>query len=58
MVPQSQSRHGVGEYIYYGVPLPQQDEIRLVEHELSLRYQAGDKAAELKPAWPEVRRHI
>jgi hypothetical protein len=56
MVPQSQSRNGVGEYIYHGVPLPQQDEIRLVEAELSRRYQAGDKAAELKPAWPEERR--
>ena len=58
MVAQSQSRHGVAEYTYYGVPLPQQDEIRLVEAELSHRYQAGDKAAELKPAWPEERRHI
>jgi hypothetical protein len=58
MVPQSQSRHGVAEYTYRGVPLPQQDEIRAVEAELSRRYQAGDKAAELKPAWPEERRHI
>jgi hypothetical protein len=58
MVPQSQSRHGVAEYTYRGMPLPQQDEIRVVEAELSRRYQAGDKAAELKPAWPEVRRHI
>jgi hypothetical protein len=58
MVPQRQDRHGVAEYTYHGVPLPQQDEIRLVEAELSRRYQAGDKAAELKPAWPEERRHI
>jgi hypothetical protein len=58
MVPQSQDRHGVAEYTYRGMPLPQQDEIRLVEAELSRRYQAGDKAAELKPAWPEERRHI
>ena len=58
MVPQSQSRHGVAEYTYRGMPLPQQDELRLVENELSRRYQAGDKAAELKPAWPEERRHI
>ncbi len=58
MVPQRQDRHGVAEYTYRGVPLPQQDEIRLVEAELSRRYQAGDKAAELKPAWPEERRHI
>ncbi len=50
MVPQS--------HTYRGMPLPQQDEIRLVEAELSRRYQAGDKAAELKPAWPEERRHI
>jgi hypothetical protein len=58
MVPQRQNRNGVAEYTYRGVPLPQQDEIRLVEAELSRRYQAGDKAAELKPAWPEERRHI
>jgi len=58
MVPQRQDRHGVAEYTYRGVPLPQQDEIRAVEAELSRRYQAGDKAAELKPAWPEERRHI
>ena len=58
MVPQSQTRHGVAEYHYNGIPLPQQDEIRLVEAELYRRYQAGDRAAELKPAWPEERRHI
>jgi hypothetical protein len=48
----------VAEYTYRGMPLPQQDDLRLVEAELSRRYQAGDKAAELKPAWPEERRHI
>ena len=58
MVPQSQNRNGVAEYTYRGMPLPQQDDLRLVEAELSRRYQAGDKAAELKPAWPEERRHI
>ena len=31
MVPQSQSRHGVAEYTYRGMPLPQQDDLRLVE---------------------------
>ena len=52
--------HGTvsAEYTYRGMPLPQQDDLRLVENELSRRYQAGDKAAELKPAWPEERRHI
>src|SRR5438067_5986483 len=35
MVPQSQTRNGVAAYTYRGIPLPQQDEIRLVEAELS-----------------------
>jgi hypothetical protein len=37
MVPQSQNRNGVAEYTYRGMPLPQQDDLRLVEAELSRR---------------------
>jgi hypothetical protein len=58
MVPQTQTRNGVAAYIYHGPQLPQQDEIRAIEGELNRRYAAGDKTAILKPAWPEVRRHI
>jgi hypothetical protein len=36
-----------------GAPLPQQDEIRAIEVELNRRFRAGDKTAELKPAWPQ-----
>src|SRR2546430_4743003 len=40
MVPQSQSRHGVDEYTYRGVALPQQGGIRFVQGELLRRWQA------------------
>ena len=61
-VPQTQTGHGfpeqgVPEYIYRGMPLPQQDEIKAIEAELNKRYKAGDKSAELKEAWPRNRRH-
>src|SRR5205823_2769079 len=58
MMQHSKERHAVAEYPYRGMPLPHKDEIRLVEAELSRRYQARDKTAEMKPAWPEERRHI
>ena len=57
MVPQGQDRHGVPFYIYQGVPLRQQDELKAIEVELNRRYQAGDKSANLQEAWPSVRRH-
>ena len=57
MVPQGQDRHGVPFYIYEGVPLRQQDEIKAIEVELNRRYQAGDKSANLAEAWPSARRH-
>ena len=61
-VPQTQTgrgfpEQGVPEYIYHGMPLPQQDEIKAIEVELNKRYKAGDKTAELKEAWPRNRRH-
>src|SRR5438309_7842344 len=58
MVPQTQDRHGTPAYIYEGIPLRQQDEIKAIEVELNRRYQAGDKSAELREFWPSVRRHI
>jgi hypothetical protein len=57
MVPQTQNRKGIAEYIYHGGQLPQQDEIRAVEAELTRRYNAGDRTAYMEPVWPEVRRH-
>ncbi len=51
-VPYGQTRKGVPYYIYRGQPLPQQDEILAIESELNRRYQAGDKAAELKRPIP------
>ncbi len=59
MVPQGQTRrNGIPFYITHGTQTPQQDEIQAIEGELTRRYQAGYKTAELKPVWPEERRHI
>jgi hypothetical protein len=57
-VPLARTRNEVPAYIYSGMPLPQQDEIKAIEVELNKRYQAGDKSAELKEFWPSARRHI
>ena len=57
-VPFTRNRNEVPAYIYSGMPLPQQDEIKAIETELNARYQAGDKSAELKEFWPSSRRHI
>ena len=57
-VPLTRNRNEVPAYIYHGMPLPQQDEIKAIETELNRRYQAGDKSAELKEFWPSSRRHI
>jgi hypothetical protein len=57
-VPFTRNRNEVPAYIYSGMPLPQQDEIKAIETELNQRYQAGDKSAELKEFWPSSRRHI
>jgi hypothetical protein len=57
-VPFTRNRNEVPAYIYRGMALPQQDEIKAIEVELNRRYQAGDKSAELKEFWPSVRRHI
>ena len=58
MVPLARTRNEVPAYIYSGMALPQQDEIKAIEVELNRRYQAGDKSAELKEFWPSARRHI
>jgi hypothetical protein len=57
-VPFTRTRNEVPAYIYSGMALPQQDEIKAIEVELNQRYQAGDKSAELKEFWPSSRRHI
>ena len=57
-VPFTRTREEVPAYIYSGMALPQQDEIKAIEVELNWRYQAGDKTAELKDFWPSARRHI
>lgn len=58
MQPLARTRNEVPAYIYNGIPLPQQDEIKAIEVELNLRYKAGDRSAELKEFWPSSRRHI
>ena len=57
-VPFTRNRNEVPAYIYSGISLPQQDEIKAIETELNWRYQHGDKSAELKEFWPSTRRHI
>src|ERR1044071_6554251 len=57
-VPFTRNRNEVPAYIYSGIALPQQDEIKAIEVELNRRYAAGDKSAELKEFWPSSRRHI
>jgi|SRR5690242_9516389 hypothetical protein len=57
-VPFTRDRNEVPAYIYNGVPLRQQDEIKAIEAELNKRYKAGDKTAELKEFWPSSRQHI
>ena len=57
-VPFTRNRNEVPAYIYQGIALPQQDEIKAIETELNWRYQQGDKSAELKDFWPSERRHI
>src|SRR5437660_7579232 len=56
-VPLARTRNEVPAYIYHGVPLRQQAEIRAIEAELNRRYQAGDRAARLESFWPESSRH-
>ena len=57
-VPFTRTRNEVPAYIYNGMALPQQDEIKAIEVELNWRYDHGDKSAELKEFWPSARRHI
>jgi hypothetical protein len=57
-VPFTRTRNEVPAYIYNGMALPQQDEIKAIEVELNWRYKNGDKSAELKEFWPSARRHI
>ena len=57
-VPLTRTPNEVPAYIYSGMSLPQQDEIKAIEVELNRRYQAGDKSADLIAFWPESRRHI
>lgn len=58
MIPQGQTRQQIPYYVSHGGQLPQQDEIRAIEAELNTRYHNGDKTAQLKETYPEVRRHV
>lgn len=56
-IPRHGLRNGDVAYVVRGTPLPQQDELALVQGELNRRYQAGDKSAMTNPYWNENRRH-
>jgi hypothetical protein len=57
-VPFTRTPEEVPAYIYSGMALPQQDEIKAIEVELNQRYKAGDKSADLQDFWPYQRRHV
>jgi hypothetical protein len=48
------SRHYTTTYETHGGPLPEQDEIVLIERELNWRYGHGDRAAYFSPAAPQM----
>jgi hypothetical protein len=56
-LPQVGNRKHVAAYSKHGQPLPQEDEIRLIEQELDKRKSAGDKAAYYEPAAPSIYKH-
>jgi len=56
-IPRQGLRNGDVAYVVRGTPLPQQDELKLVEGELNRRFQAGDRAAQIEPFWNQGRRH-
>src|SRR5689334_5618074 len=56
-LPQVGNRKHVAVYAKHGQPLPEEDEIRLIEQELDKRKAAGDKAAYYEPAAPSIYKH-
>ena len=56
LIPRRGLPNGDVGYVVRGSPLPQQDELSLVQGELDRRYQAGDRSAKTEPFWPESRR--
>lgn len=58
-IPRTAKRYGssseyVTTYITHAGPLPEQDEIVLIERELNWRYAHGDRAAYFQPAAPPM----
>jgi hypothetical protein len=56
-LPVRGNRKNIAIYVKHGEPLPQEDEIRLIERELNTRHTRGDKAAYFEPAAPSIYRH-
>jgi hypothetical protein len=56
-LPVRGNRKNVALYVKHSEPLPQEDEIRLIEKELNRRLSAGDKAAYFEPAAPSIYKH-
>jgi hypothetical protein len=56
-LPVRGNRKNIAIYVKEGEPLPQEDEIRLIERELNARKTHGDKAAYFEPAAPSIYRH-
>jgi hypothetical protein len=55
-LPVRGNRKNVAAYVRHGEPLPQEDEIKLIERELNKRRSAGDKAAYYEST-PSIYRH-
>jgi hypothetical protein len=56
-LPVRGNRKNVAAYVKNAEPLPQEDEIKLIERELDHRRSRGDKAAYYEPAAPSIYRH-
>lgn len=56
-LPVRGNRKHLAEYVKHSAPLPQEDEIKLIERELDKRKSAGDKAAYYEPAAPSIYKH-
>ena len=56
-LPQVGNRKHVAAYAKHGQPLPQEDEIKLIERELDKRKSAGDKGAYYEPGAPSIYQH-
>lgn len=56
-IPVRGNRKNIAIYVKHSQPQPEEDEIRLIERELTKRRTAGDQEAYFEPAAPNIYRH-